>query len=121
MDSKLTYFIYETDDINKNIDKGRIKRAVWDINTKPSKIHHFAPYPEELIETPIDACCPKDGIVLDVFMGSGTTGVVAKKQNKNYIGIELNNDYIKEANDRINNIEKIKRRDDYEYRTSKES
>ena len=38
-------------------------------------------------------------------MGSGTTGVVSKKQNKNYIGIELNNNYIKEANDRINNIE----------------
>ena len=86
--------------------KGRIKRTTWDINTKPFKGSHFAPYPEELIECPIDAGCPENGIVLDIFMGSGTTGVVAKKQNKNYIGIELNRDYIDIANDRINKITK---------------
>ena len=86
--------------------KGRIKRTTWDINTKPFKGSHFAPYPEELIECPIDAGCPENGIVLDIFMGSGTTGVVAKKQNKNYIGIELNKDYIDIANNRINKITK---------------
>ena len=86
--------------------KGRIKRTTWDINTKPYKGSHFAPYPEELIECPIDAGCPENGIVLDIFMGSGTTGVVAKKQNKNYIGIELNRDYIDIANNRINKITK---------------
>ena len=86
--------------------KGRIKRTTWDINTKPFKGSHFAPYPEELIECPIDAGCPENGIVLDIFMGSGTTGVVAKKQNKNYIGIELNRDYIEIANNRINKITK---------------
>ena len=86
--------------------KGRIKRTTWDINTKPFKGSHFAPYPEELIECPIDAGCPENGIVLDIFMGSGTTGVVAKKQNKNYIGIELNRDYIDIANNRINKITK---------------
>lgn len=85
---------------------GRIKRTTWDINTKPFKGSHFAPYPEELIECPIDAGCPENGIVLDIFMGSGTTGVVAKKQNKNYIGIELNRDYIDIANNRINKINK---------------
>ena len=68
-------------------DKGRIKRTTWSINTKPFKEAHFAVYPEELIECPIDACCPKGGVVLDPFIGSGTTGVVAKKQGKNYIGI----------------------------------
>lgn len=98
----LTTVDYETDDINKNLDKGRIKRAVWEINTKPLRECHFAPFPTELIETPIKACCPDDGIVLDIFMGSGTTGVVAKKQNKNYIGIELNEEYIKIAEKRIN-------------------
>lgn len=102
MDYKLTYITYETDDINKNINKGRIKRAVWSINTKPFKGGHFAPFPEELIDVPINACCPTDGVVLDIFMGSGTTGVVAKKQNKNYIGIELNPQYIEIANKRIN-------------------
>ena len=86
--------------------KGRIKRTTWDINTKPFKGSHFAPYPEELIECPLDAGCPENGIVLDIFMGSGTTGVVAKKQNKNYIGIELNRDYIDIANNRINKITK---------------
>lgn len=81
--------------------KGRIKRTTWDINTKPFKGNHFAPYPEELINCPIDAGCPTNGVVLDMFMGSGTTGVVAKKQNKNYIGIELNREYIDIANKRI--------------------
>lgn len=103
IDFGLTHIDYETDDINKNIDKGRVKRTVWSINTKGFKGCHFAPYPEKLIETPIKACCPKDGIILDIFMGSGTTGVVAKKQNKNYIGIELNKEYIEIAKERIEN------------------
>ncbi len=62
---------------------------------------HFAIYPEELCETPIKAGCPKDGIVLDPFFGAGTTGLVALKQNKKFIGIELNKEYIKIANARI--------------------
>lgn len=92
---------FETDDINKNIHNGRIKRAVWSINTKGFKGAHFAPFPEELIKTPIDAACPDGGIVLDIFMGSGTTGVVANKLNKNFIGIELNPEYIQIAKKRI--------------------
>ena len=67
------------------------------IPTKPFKEAHFAVYPEELCETPIKAGCPKDGIVLDPFFGAGTTGVVALRQGKNYIGIELNPKYIKIA------------------------
>ena len=98
----LTTIDYETDDINKNLDKGRIKRAVWSINTKPLKECHFAPFPQELIETPIKASCPKGGVVLDPFMGSGTTGVVAKKLGRHYIGIEINYDSVKLANKRIN-------------------
>jgi len=101
MDYRLTYVEYETDDINKNLHKGRIKRCVWNISTKPFKGAHFAVFPEELIEIPIRAGCPKDGIVLDPFMGSGTTGVVAKKLGRNYIGIELNPEYIEIANQRI--------------------
>lgn len=105
MDYKLTHYVLETDDIYKNIDKGRIKRSVWSINTKPSKEKHFATFPEALIETPIKACCPKKGIVLDIFMGSGTTGIVALKNDKNYIGIELNKEYVEIANKRIKNLE----------------
>jgi len=81
--------------------EGRNKRTVWNINTKPSKVKHFAVYPEELCQTPIKAGCPEEGIVLDPFFGSGTTGVVALKQGKKFIGIELNPEYIKIANKRL--------------------
>ena len=101
IDYQLAYVEYETDDINKNIDKGRLKRAVWSINTKPFKGGHFAPYPTDLVKTPILACCPVGGIVLDIFMGSGTTGLVAKQLDRNYIGIEINKDYIEIAEKRI--------------------
>jgi site-specific DNA-methyltransferase (adenine-specific) len=80
---------------------GKNKRCVWSINTKPLKEAHFAIYPEKLIETPILACCPENGLVMDIFFGSGTTGVVAKKLNKNYLGIELNPEYIKIAEKRL--------------------
>ena len=80
---------------------GRNKRTVWNINTKPSKVKHFAIYPEKLIETPIKAGCPFGGIVLDPFFGSGTTGLVALKQNKKFIGIELNKEYIEIAKKRL--------------------
>jgi site-specific DNA-methyltransferase (cytosine-N4-specific) len=73
---------------------GRNKRCVWSINTKPFKESHFAVFPEELIETPIKAGSPENGIVMDIFMGSGTTGIVAQKLNRNYIGVELSHEYI---------------------------
>lgn len=104
MDKALTYVEYETDDINKNSHRGRLKRAVWSISTKCFKGGHFASFPEELVEVPIKACCPPNGIVLDIFMGSGTTGVVAKKLGFNYVGIELNESYIDVADKRINNM-----------------
>ena len=58
-------------------------------------------FPEALIETPILAGCPPKGIVLDMFMGSGTTGLVALKNNRKYVGIELNPEYIKIAEKRL--------------------
>ena len=81
---------------------GRNKRTVWRICPKPFKEAHFAVYPEELCETPIRAGCPVGGIVLDPFFGAGTTGLVALKQNKKFIGIELNKEYIKIADKRLN-------------------
>ena len=101
MDKALTYVEYETDDVNKNSHRGRLKRAVWSINTKCFRGSHFASFPEELVEVPIKACCPPNGVVLDIFMGSGTTGVVAKRLGFNYVGIELNKSYIEVANNRI--------------------
>ena len=73
---------------------GKNKRTVWSINTKPSKESHFASYPEKLIEPMIKAGCPINGVVLDPFFGIGTTGIVAKKNNRNYIGIEISPEYI---------------------------
>ena len=93
---------YEGMDI-KNMCKGegRNKRAVWEIKPKGFKEAHFAVYPEKLCETPIKAGCPKDGIVLDPFFGAGTTGLVALKQGKKFIGIELNPEYIEIAKKRL--------------------
>ena len=79
----------------------RNKRTVWSLPTKSFSEAHFAVYPEELCETPIKAGCPGGGIVIDPFFGSGTTGVVALKQEKKFIGIELNPEYIKIANKRL--------------------
>jgi len=86
---------------NKIQPQGRNKRAVWRITTKPYKEAHFATYPEELCETPIKAGCPKDGVILDPFFGAGTTGVVAKKLGRSFVGIELNPAYIKIAKKRL--------------------
>jgi site-specific DNA-methyltransferase (adenine-specific) len=84
--------------------KGRNMRAVWRINTAPFKEAHFAVYPEKLVETPIMAGCPENGIVLDPFIGSGTTAVVAKKLNRHFIGFELNPQYVKIAGKRIGEV-----------------
>lgn len=83
---------------------GRNKRCVWSINTSPLKESHFAVYPEKLIETPILACCPENGIVLDIFFGSGTSGIVSKKLDRKYLGIEMNPEYIKIAEKRLKDI-----------------
>ncbi len=80
---------------------GRIKRTVWKITTKSFAKAHFATYPEEFCETPIKSGCPEGGIVLDPFFGAGTTGIVALKQQKKFIGIELNEEYIKIAEERL--------------------
>ena len=84
-----------------NLDTGRNKRTVWPISNIGYKEAHFATYPEELCKIPIKAGCPAGGIVLDPFCGSGTTGVAALKQNKKFIGIELNESYIALANKRL--------------------
>src|SRR5438105_1135943 len=82
-------------------ENGRIKRCVWRIPPTRFKEAHFATYPAKLCETPIAAGCPIGGIVLDPFFGAGTTGLVALKQNKHYLGIELNPEYIDMAKKRL--------------------
>lgn len=79
----------------------RNKRDVWTINTGVFRGAHFAVFPEKLVVPCILAGCPEGGIVLDPFMGSGTTGLVANKLGRRYIGIELNHEYKEMAEKRI--------------------
>ncbi len=78
------------------------KRSVWTITTKPFKGAHFATFPKDLIEPCVLAGCPEGGTVLDPFGGSGTTGIVAAQHNRNAVLLELNQEYIDLAKDRIN-------------------
>lgn len=71
----------------------RNKRSVWSVGTSPCTFAHFATFPAKLIEPCILAGCPIEGIVLDPFAGSGTTLRVAKRLNRQAIGIELNPEY----------------------------
>ncbi len=79
---------------NKDNPTGlRNKRSVWTVATQGLKglgEPHFATFPEKLIEPCILAGCPENGTVLDPFAGSGTTGVVAKKNNRGFIMIDIN-------------------------------
>lgn len=93
--------------INNGEIQGRNKRCIWRIATRPFRGAHFAVFPEDLVETPIKAGCPENGLVLDPFMGSGTTAVVAKRLGRNYIGIELNPKYIEMAEKRIKAVPEI--------------
>jgi DNA modification methylase len=79
----------------------RNRRTVWTISTKPFKGAHFATFPSDLIEPCILAGCPEGGVVLDPFFGAGTTGLVARRHNRQYVGIELNPEYIEIAKTRI--------------------
>ncbi len=90
-------------DVNRTwIDRpARNKRSVWTVPTRGFKGSHFATFPPDLIRTCIDAGCPPDGIVLDPFMGAGTTAVVARELGRNYVGIELNREYVEIAEKRI--------------------
>jgi DNA modification methylase len=69
------------------------KRSVWSVTVKPYKEAHFATYPPDLIEPCILAGSEEGDIVLDPFMGAGTTAAVAKSLGRNYIGCELNEKY----------------------------
>jgi len=82
----------------------RNRRSVWAIATQPYKGAHFATFPSKLIEPCILAGSRPGDTVLDPFMGSGTTGAVAKQHGRSFIGIEINPDYIALAQARINAV-----------------
>jgi len=78
----------------------RNKRSVWTVGTYCYKGAHFATFPPDLIRPCILAGCKKGGVVLDPFFGSGTTGEVCIQEMRGYIGIELNPEFAKLAEER---------------------
>jgi DNA modification methylase len=81
----------------------RNRRDVWFISPAQFPEAHFATFPEEIPAICIKAGCPVDGVVLDPFSGAGTTGLVARKLNRKFIGFELNPEYVKMSERRIKN------------------
>ena len=89
-------------DVNAIKEPTRRKRSVWNIQNKPYRDAHFAVYPPELVEPCIKAGSEEGDIILDPFMGSGTTATVAKTLGRDYIGCELHEDYGKLIQKRLN-------------------
>lgn len=77
------------------------KRSVWTIPTYPYSDAHFATFPEDLIVDCIKAGTKEGDLILDPFMGAGTTALVARKLNRNFIGFEINVEYVKIAEKRL--------------------
>ena len=80
---------------------GRNRRTVWEIPLSKFRDAHFAVFPEKLVELCILAGCPEKGVVLDPFVGSGTTAVVAQRLGRRFIGIDSNPAYCQMARARI--------------------
>ena len=88
--SKSQNYYFDVDVIK---EPTRRKRSVWNVSTKPYKGSHFAVFPPELITPCILASSEENDIILDPFMGSGTTAMVAKSLGRYYLGCELHEDY----------------------------
>ncbi len=97
-------YYYDVDATIEPTDDGtrtRRKRSVWSINTEPYSEAHFATFPTKLVEPCILASTRPTDTILDPFFGSGTVGQVARNLGRNFIGIELNPDYITIAHKRL--------------------
>lgn len=94
--------------ILKYNSKGAKPTDIWDV--LPESTHrrklHYAPFPEELLEIPLLATLPDNGIVLDPFSGTGTTAVATTRFGGRSINIELSSDYIELAKKRIKDVKK---------------
>lgn len=87
----------------EGVPETRNKRSVWTISTQAFSEAHFAVFPERLAVNCIKAGCREGGVVLDPFMGAGTTAVVAKKLNRHFAGCDLNPEYVCIAERRLRN------------------
>ena len=80
---------------------GRNRRTVWTIPAQSFAAAHFAVMPQALVEPCVLAGSPVDGLVLDPFAGAATVGVVCRKHQRRFVGIELNPDYARMARGRL--------------------
>ena len=101
--SKGARYHFDSEAIKEPATKGatRNRRSVWSVTTKPFKGAHFATFPPDLIEPCILAGCPAGGTVLDPFMGSGTTAAVSLQHGRQFVGVELNPEYLGLARRRV--------------------
>lgn len=86
-------------------ENGRNKRTIWNVNTVPFPDAHFATFPPALIEPCILASTKENDFVLDPFFGSGTVGIVCREYGRYFVGIELNDEYVKIAKKRLDTAE----------------
>jgi DNA modification methylase len=98
--SKSERYIYKPEAVRG--PNGRNLRSVWDINTQAFKEAHFATFPPDLVEPCLELASKRNDLVLDPFLGSGTTGLVALAHGRRFVGVELNPDYVNIAESRLN-------------------
>ena len=101
--TKSERYYYDWQAVREKADGGglRNRRTVWLVNTKPFAGAHFATFPPDLIRPCIQASTEPGDYVLDPFFGSGTVGLVCQEENRQYLGIELNPEYVALAADRL--------------------
>ena len=97
--SKKQHYYFDEDMIREK--SGAKCRTVWSHAVDSSGLGHYAAFPEQLINKCVIAGSPENGIILDPFFGSGTTGSVCLKNNRNFIGIEINPDFAFIAQNRL--------------------
>jgi DNA modification methylase len=98
--SKSEHYFYDSNAMRGPNERNM--RTVWDINTKPYAEAHFATYPPTLVEPCVSMGTEPGDLVLDPFIGSGTTGLVALQMRRRFVGIELNPAYLEIAEQRLN-------------------
>lgn len=101
--SKSERYFYNWQAVKELADGGglRNRRSVWHVNTKPFAGAHFATFPPDLIRPCIQASTEPGDYVLDPFFGAGTVGLVCQEENRQYVGIEINPEYVILAAERL--------------------
>ena len=103
MFSKAEKYFYDWRAVREKADGGglRNRRSVWSVNTKPFAGAHFATFPPDLFRPCIQASSEPGDYVLAPFFGAGTVGIVCQEESRQYVGVELNPDYVTLASERL--------------------